>query len=50
MSSLNKRKKEKNSNSDHGFALKAHDGKLKRALFFNASLRQVIKKIHDWEF
>lgn len=44
MSSQNKRKKEKNSNSWHGFALKEKLMKLKRRLFFNSSLRSEMKK------
>jgi len=49
MSSKNKKNKEKNSNSYHGFALKEKHMKLKRALYFNASKRQELKKINDWE-
>ncbi|MFA5395495.1 MAG: hypothetical protein WC346_05680 [Methanogenium sp.] len=45
MSSKNKIKKEKNCNSRHGFALKESKMKLKRLLFFNASLRKKLKKI-----
>lgn len=44
MSSYNKIKKEKNSNSRHGFALKEKDMKIKRLLYFNASLRKKLKK------
>lgn len=43
MSSKNKKNKEKNCNSYHGFALKEHKSKLKRALYFNASMRQKLK-------
>jgi hypothetical protein len=49
MSSVNKRKKEKNCNSCHGFALKESNMKLKRALYYNSSNRQKLKKIQDWE-
>lgn len=49
MSSENKKRKEKNSNSNHGFALKEKIMKLKRALYFNASKRKELKKIKDWE-
>ena len=45
MSSKNKIKKEKNCNSNHGFALKESKMKLKRLLFFNASMRQKLKKV-----
>jgi hypothetical protein len=40
MASENKKKKMKNSNSHHGFALKEKKMKLKRMLFFNASQRK----------
>lgn len=49
MASENKKKKEKNCNSDHGFALKEKMMKLKRLLFFNSSKRKELKKIKDWE-
>jgi hypothetical protein len=49
MASENKKRKEKNSNSNHGFALKEKVMKLKRALYFNASKRQELKKIKEWE-
>jgi len=40
MSSKNKKRKEKNCYSNHGFALKVSDMKLKRLLYFNASMRR----------
>lgn len=49
MASENKKKKEKNSYSNHGFALKEKLMKLKRLLYFNASKRLELKKIKDWE-
>jgi len=49
MSSKNKKNKEKNCYSDHGMALKQKSTKLKRLLYFNASKRQELKKINDWE-
>lgn len=49
MASENKKKKEKNCNSNHGFALKEKMMKLKRLLFFNSSKRKELKKIKDWE-
>lgn len=49
MASVNKKKKMKNCHSNHGFAFKEKIMKLKRALFFNASKRQDLKKIKDWE-
>lgn len=49
MASENKKKKEKNCNSYHGFALKEKMMKLKRLLFFNSSKRKELKKIKDWE-
>ena len=49
MSSQNKKKKEKNYYSNHGFALKEKLMKLKRLLYFNSSKRQELKKIKDWE-
>jgi hypothetical protein len=49
MASENKKRKEKNSNSTHGFALKEKLMKLKRALFYNSSKRKELKKIEDWE-
>lgn len=45
MASENKKKKEKNYNSNHGFALKESNIRLKRLLFFNSSTRQKLKKI-----
>jgi len=50
MSSKNKKNKEKNCYSDHGMALKQKSTKLKRLLYFNASKRQELKKINDWEW
>lgn len=47
MTALNKFKKEKNSNSNHGFALKESTMKLKRALYFNASIRKKLKREVD---
>jgi len=49
MASENKKHKEKNSNSNHGFALKEKLMKLKRALYYNASKRKELKKIQEWE-
>jgi len=49
MASENKKRKEKNSNSNHGFALKEKLMKLKRALYYNASKRKELKKIQEWE-
>lgn len=40
MSSENKKRKEKNCHSNHGFALKESIMKLKRLLYFNSSTRQ----------
>lgn len=45
MSSQNKKNKEKNCNSYHGFALKEKNMKLKRLLFFNSSKRKELKNI-----
>jgi hypothetical protein len=46
MTSESKRKKEKNNtHSANGFALKEHECKMKRALYFNSSKRQKLKKI-----
>lgn len=47
MASENKKNKMKNAHSYHGFALKNKDMKLKRALFYNASKRQELKKIEE---
>jgi len=49
MSSENKKRKEKRCNSIHGFALKEKLMKLKRALYYNASKRQELKRIKEWE-
>jgi len=49
MASENKKRKEKNSNSNHGFSLKEKLMKLKRVLFYNASKRKELKKIQEWE-
>jgi hypothetical protein len=49
MASQNKKSKENNSNSHHGFALKEKLMKIKGALYFNASKRQELKKIKEWE-
>ena len=49
MASENKKRKEKNAYSHHGFALKEKRMKLKRLLYFNASKRQELKKIKEWE-
>lgn len=49
MASVNKKKKEKNCYSYHGFALKEKLSRLKRLLYFNSSKRQELKKIKDWE-
>ena len=49
MASENKKKKEKNCNSSHGFALKEKLMRLKRLLFYNSSTRKDLKKIKDWE-
>lgn len=50
MASENKKKKEKNSNTNHGFALKEKLMKLKRLLFYNASKRKELKKIKEYEY
>jgi len=47
MSAQNKKKKEKNAWSYHGFALKEHESKLKRLLYFNASQRRKNNKIEE---
>lgn len=44
MASENKKRKEKNCNSGHGFALKEKVLKLKRLLYFNSSKRQELKR------
>lgn len=49
MASENKKRKEKNTNSNHGFALKEKNMKLKRMLFYNASKRKELKKIKLYE-
>lgn len=49
MSSENKKKKGKNSYTHHSFALKEHTSKLKRMLFYNASVRQKNKKFKEDE-
>lgn len=49
MASENKKKKEKNCHSNHGFALKEKLMKLKRLLYFNSSTRKELKKIKEWE-
>lgn len=49
MASKNKKNKEKNCYSNHGFALKEKLMKLKRLLYFNGSKRRDLKKIKDWE-
>ncbi len=49
MASHNKKNKEKNCHSYHGFALKEKASKIKRLLYYNASKRQELKKIKDWE-
>lgn len=43
MASQNKKNKEKNCYSNHGWALKQKDTRLKRLLYFNASQRKEIK-------
>lgn len=45
MASVNKMNKEKNSRSNHGFALKEKGLKMKRMLYYNASMRKENKKI-----
>lgn len=45
MASQNKKNKEDNCNSNHGFALKESGIKLKRRLYFNSSNRQQNKKV-----
>lgn len=45
MASESKKRKEKNCNSNHGFALKENLMKIKRLLFFNASTRRKNNKI-----
>ena len=43
--SENKKRKEKNCYSNHGFAMKEKRLKIKRLLYYNPSNRQVNKKI-----
>ena len=45
MASENKRRKEKNCKSYHGFALKEKGTKIKRLLYFNSSQRRLNNKI-----
>ena len=45
MASENKKKKDKNLNSCHGFALKEKNSKHKRFLFYNSAKRQESKKM-----
>jgi len=40
MSSVNKKKKEKNSYSHHGMALKLSSGRIRGLMYFNASQRR----------
>ena len=49
MASKNKRNKEKNCHSNHGFALKEKLMKMKKILYFNSSKRKELKNIKDWE-
>jgi len=51
MASENKKRKEKNNPSDHGFALKNKDVKMKRMLYYNSSTRKEGKiSLYDDEF
>lgn len=45
MASQNKKNKEKNCYSNHGFALKEKFMKIKRLLYFNSSMRRENNKI-----
>jgi hypothetical protein len=48
MTAESKKRKEKNNpHSNHGFALKVKQTKLKRRLYFNSSQRQENNKIND---
>jgi hypothetical protein len=48
MASENKKRKEKNCNSNHGFALKEKNMKLKRLLYYNSSQRKDYKnELHN---
>lgn len=44
MSSEKKKRKMKNSHTNHGFALKEKISKIKRLLFYNASKRKELKR------
>lgn len=46
MASQNKKNKEKNCYSDHGFALKEKLMKIKGLLYFNSSMRRENNKIN----
>ena len=45
--SENKKRKERNCYSNHGFAMKEKNLKIKRLLYYNSSTRQVNKKINQ---
>jgi len=44
MASKNKKNKERNCYSDNGMALKQKNMKIKRLLYFNASIRNELKR------
>lgn len=47
MASENKKHKMNNAHSNHGFALKEKNMRIKRRLFFNSSIRKKLNKIMD---
>jgi len=49
MTSENKKNKERNCYSNHGHALKIKNTKIKRLLYHNASIRQLLKRTINLE-